>query len=150
MSDAVLSSICQAYANLPACWSTISNFVCNENKEISYVLISGNLFLILVLLDDFVDLCLLINLLLGEHLGESSLGKVVLDSTLACSSRLGECNSTSEWSSTSRILELGDTDIADARDRAGAGHASWHLHGDWEIHVLSRKLITWIQNYRRD
>jgi hypothetical protein len=70
----------------------------------------------------------------SESAGEAALAEVVLNGALLGTSALGECNGSTEWSGESSVLELGNADVAGTADGTGAGHASWHLDLDWEIH----------------
>jgi len=75
------------------------------------------------------------NLVLSEDsAGHVALAEVVLDSALLGSTGLGEGSRATEWASESSILETDNADVVGATSRAGAGHASWHLDLDWEVH----------------
>ena len=73
----------------------------------------------------------------SKSTSEAALLEVVLDGTLLGSGGLGECDRSTEGTGKSAVLELGNTGVGGASDGAGAGHASWHLDGDGEVHGLS-------------
>lgn len=76
-------------------------------------------------------------LLVGsESTSEAALAEVVLNGALLGGSGLGEGDGAAKWAGKGTVLELGNAGVGGASDGAGAGHASWHLDGDGEVHGL--------------